>query len=255
MRSVDGVHWEEDLHPTTACDDEGYPASCTNWMGGVAYGDGVWLAGGGNGALMRSDDGGRNWQGVHPDERPPAVRDVAFGSGRFVVGADAGVVGVSDDAGDSWTLHTLWEHSFSVAYGGGTFVAWGANWNGSGFDRACFVSTDAGDDFQPCDSAVAEADSFVFDGNRWVAPVPGGYAESDTAEVWSVHTLESMPSKLLFDGELWYGRSGSRISSGTSPDSWQSQAVDVPDFRAWTVGRVLDANVPVTDVAACQDSR
>jgi hypothetical protein len=64
MRSLDGVHWQEDVHPTNACPGEGYPSSCTNWMGAVTYDAGVWLAAGGNGAIMRSNDGGATWKGV-----------------------------------------------------------------------------------------------------------------------------------------------------------------------------------------------
>ncbi len=255
MRSLDGVHWEEDLHPTTACENESYPASCTNWMGGVAYGDGTWLAGGGNGALMRSRDGGRTWSGIAPDPRPPAVRDVAYGSGRFVVGADLGVVGVTDDDGDSWTLHTLWEHSFSVEHGAGTFIAWGANWNGSSFDRACFVSTDAGDSFETCDPLVAEGESFAFDGARWIATLVDGYAQSDDGQDWSIHSAANVPGSLLYDGERWLGRSGSTISAAVDPDEWQQLATDVPGFRAWTSGFVLDAKLPVADVAPCEDLR
>ena len=255
MRSVDGAHWEEDLHPTTACDGELYPASCTNWMGGVAHGDGVWLAGGGNGALMRSTDGGRSWEGLHPDPRPPAVRDNAYGSGRFVVGADQCVVGVSGDDGDSWTLHTLWEHSFSVAHGDGTVIAWGARWNGSGFDRACFVSADAGESFQACDALVAESDAFAHDGTRWIAAAAGGHATSPDGLNWTPQAGDDVPGALLHDGARWLGRSGAQVRSATDPVSWATLATDVDGFRAWTVGLVHDANLPVTGLSPCQDSR
>ncbi len=255
MRSVDGVHWEEDLHPATVCDDETYPASCTNWMGGVAYGDGTWLAGGGNGALMRSVDGGYTWKGLNPDPRPPAVRDIAYGSGRFVVGADSGVVGVSDDDGDSWTLHELWEYSFSVVHGDGTFMAWGWNWNGTGFDRACFVSTDAGDEFDPCADDVAEGESFEFDGTRWFATIGDGYAESEDGRDWTLHTADNIPGSLLYDGEQWMGHSGTTVIGGASLSAFDVLAKDVPSFRAWTSGLVLDDALPVEGVAACEDLR
>ena len=255
MRSVDGVHWEQDLHPVTNCDNEPYPASCKNWMGAVAYGDGVWLAGGGNGALMRSTDGGFTWTGLHPQASLHAIRAVAYGNGRFVIAGDLGMVALSDDAGDTWDVQTLWNDRLLVTYGAGVVIAWGAVWNGSSFDRACFVSTEDGDGFQPCAAAVAQSDSFVHDGARWIAPVPGGYASSDDAVVWTTHTVADFPGDLLFEGTRFYGRRGNEAFTATALDDWQLIASDVDGVRAWTVGRVRDVNLPVVNVAACQDNR
>lgn len=255
MRSLDGIHWEEDVHPTDACPGDRFPSSCTNWIGAVVYGAGTWLAGGGNGALMRSRDGGLGWTSLHPDPGPNAVRSLAFGSGRFAAGTDGGFVAVSPDAGDTWMLHELWQYSMNIAYGGGAFIAWGAHWNGSGFDRACFASTNAGDDFIPCSSTVAQATSFVHDGTRWVAALPDAYATSDDATAWTSHAANGFPSTLLFHESTWFGRRGASVLVGSDPDSLSEVATGVEDFRAWTVGRVLDRNLPVMGVPACVDAR
>jgi hypothetical protein len=259
MRSLDAVHWQEDLHPLQGCNDPGYPSSCNNWMGGVAYADGVWLAGGGNGALMRSRDAGATWQGVHPKLTPNAIRHMAGGSGRFVAGADQGAVFVSPDAGDSWTRFDLWTgHSqaegMRVAHGGGSFIAWGSWWNGSQMEQSCFASSDKGDHWNPCAASVAKSSSFVYDGARWVTRTSGGYATSSDAVSWTEHSASGVPDELLFDGTTWFGRSGTTLSMGGSPDTFKTIAnVKVPDFRSWTIGRVLDSNLPVTGVAACTD--
>ena len=258
MRSLDGEHWQEDLHPKQGCQDPQYPSSCDNWMGAVAYHDGVWLAGGGNGALMRSTDQGQTWQGVHPSAAPGPMRHMAAGSGRFVVGSDKGAVFVSADKGDTWTKFDLWNKPSSegmrIAHGAGSFIAWGSFWNGGGFDQGCFVSTDKGDHWQACAAAVANSASFVHDGTRWLAPAAGGYASSDDGVSWTMHNASNFPSELLFDGKTLYGRTGSKLLRGSSPDAMQAiSGVEAPEPRSWTIGIVYDSNVPVTGVPACTD--
>jgi hypothetical protein len=191
MRSLDGEHWEEDVHPTSACPSEGYPNSCKNWMGGVAYEAGVWLAGGGNGATMRSLDGGRTWEGLHHGFPEKPIRTMSAGGGRFIAGVDGGLLFVTKDNGDSWSMQSPWSSAPSnaaleAAYGNGTFVAYGTSEIAS--DRACFVSSDAGDTWQPCAASVKQNRSFVHDGQQWVTPASGGYATSADATTWTPHT-------------------------------------------------------------------
>ena len=258
MRSLDAVHWQEDLHPTAGCSDS-YPSSCNNWMGGVAYHHGVWLAGGGNGALMRSKDGGLTWSGVHPKPTPTPIRHMAGGSGRFVAGGDSGAVFVTSDDGDSWQRFDLWtsqSQGMRIAHGAGSFIAWGTWYNNSTSknEQACFVSADKGDHWQPCDSAVATSASFVHDGTRWVARTGSGYATSADGVSWTMHAASGVPSELLFDGSTWYGRTGSTFSSGATPDAFKViSGTKASDYRSWTIGIVLDSNLPVMGVPECSD--
>jgi len=256
MRSPDGVHWEEDLHPTDACPGEPYPASCTSWMGGVAYGDGVFVAGGGNGALMRSLDEGRSFSGLHPSTRPAPVRDIAFGNGRFVAGTDDGALYVSDDAGESWTAVPLWSHSMRVRFGGGRFLAFGEYWTGSGFDRACFVGDAQASNFVPCGATVAAATSFVHDGTQWIAALDDAtLATSENGTVWSTREVQNAPSQLLFDGDNVIGERNGRVFRMTSPESFELVAMDVPGVRAWSAGRIALESVPDDAGPACEDLR
>jgi hypothetical protein len=255
MRSLDGVHWEEDLHPTTSCPGEVWPQSCLSWMGGVAYGDGTWAAGGGNGAAMRSTDGGKTWTGVHFTPGIPPVRDMVFGKGRFVAGTDKGVA-ISSDKGVTWTALELAAMSMKVAFGGGQFFAWGGKWNGSGFDRACFVSSDSGKTWPACDATVLAARSFVHDGTQWVALLESGHATSADGKSWKAETT-SVSGTLLHDGEQWINISGGQVKVAATLAalaSATSVATGGPD-ATWVVGRVFDANLPVTDVPACEDNR
>lgn len=256
MRSLDGVHWQEDLLPTNACPGEPYPSPCTNWQGAVVYvGNGVWVAGGGNGSLMRSADHGLTWAGLHPNPGVNAVRSLVAAGGLIVAGTDQGVVSVSPDQGDSFSSTTLWQYSMAVAAGGGQFMAWGRHWNGGGFDAACFVSTDNTQTWNPCAAEIDGVENLVHDGSQWVALISSGYATSTNGTTWQTHATSTFPSFFAYDGARWWGVGGGRAWTATNLDAWQSVAMGVPDFRAATLGRVLEENLPVTGVPVCVDNR
>ena len=70
---------------------------------------------------------------------------------------DGGALNITRDQGDSWTIQTPWSNAASnavldVAYGGGTFIAYA--WAETTSGRACFVSSDAGDNWTACDAMV-----------------------------------------------------------------------------------------------------
>jgi len=257
MRSLDAVHWQVDLHPKTGC-----TSACNDWMGAVAYLDGTWLAAGGNGAVMRSMDAGLNWTAVKPKPTPTPVRHMAAGSGRFVAGGDKGAVFVSADKGDTWTRFDLWTghlqaEGMRIAHGAGSFMAWGSWYNSSSSktEQACFVSADKGDHWQACDASVANSSSFVHDGARWVTRSGNGYATSTDGIAWTTHAASGVPSELLYDGKTWFGRSGTTLSRGETPDAFKVMAgTKASDFRSWTIGIVLDSNLPVVGVPECTDA-
>jgi hypothetical protein len=259
MRSLDGEHWQEDIHPTTACKDETYPSSCSNWMGAIAYADGVWLAGGGNGASMRSLDAGLTWTGLHHGFPEKHIRSLHAGSGRFIAGTDGGALYVTQDAGDSWSMKYQWSGAPSnavlfVEHAQDTFVAFTRAQSPS--ERACFVSMDGGEHWEACNALVKTTSSVVYDGTRWVASVKSGYATSSDAKAWTMHTASNVPSDLLYDAAsaTWFGRSAGNVYRGASLDAFQQVAMSVPDYRAWVLGRVLAANLPVTG-SVCTDNR
>jgi hypothetical protein len=141
-----------------------------------------------------------------------------------------------------------------VAHGGDSFIAWGNFWNGSQTEQSCFVSSDKGDHWSACAASVATSDSFVHDGARWVTRAGNGYATSPDGIAWTTHSASGVPDELLFDGKTWFGRTGSSYASGPNPDSFKAiPNVTVPDFRSWTIGLVLDSNLPVSGVPACTD--
>jgi hypothetical protein len=89
--SDDGWAWDD----VTGAEDT--PSG--QWVGGMAFGDGVWLSCGGFGTSMRATDG-RDWAEV---DRPgeSAGRSIAYGDGVFVCGTDDGWVSTSDN-GTTW---------------------------------------------------------------------------------------------------------------------------------------------------------
>jgi hypothetical protein len=250
MRTLDGVHWQDDVHPTNACGKESYPNTCLTWMGGVAYLDGVWLAGGGNGATMRSRDAGASWQAVRGGFPEKHIRGMAAGSGLFIASTDGGALYVSGNAGDSWTAKNIWSGASSSAYlhvvhGEGTFIAFAQG--------ACFISSDRAETWQACASSVKASQSFAFDGAQWVASVSPGYATSRDAKTWTAHTASNVPSELQWGGSAWFGWRGDKFYRGATLDSFMPVA-SARGYRAWIVGSVLPGNVPGPG-SVCVDNR
>jgi hypothetical protein len=124
----------------------------TNYLEGICYAQGLFVAGGEQGNILTSTDG-TSWTSRTP-ENQFGIDSIAYGNGRFVaVGTGPGnplygsygVAAVSVD-GVAWpvptavfsqasgTLSGLWY----VAYGNGVFVALGSTQNGA----ACLSSTD-----------------------------------------------------------------------------------------------------------------
>jgi uncharacterized repeat protein (TIGR02543 family) len=93
----------------------------------VAYGNGVFVAGGENNNIAWSDDGGKNWH----EAPPPAIssptpikwQSVAYGNGVFVAVSLNGKAVYSAD-GQNWTESTLPNGNYwwEVAFGDGVFV-------------------------------------------------------------------------------------------------------------------------------------
>jgi hypothetical protein len=255
MRSLDGAHWQVDLHAKNSCAGEGYPSSCTNWMGAVVHLDGVWIAGGGNGAVMRSTDDGLSWSGVHGGFPEKHIRALGAGSGRFLAGTDGGGLYVSTNKADSWTSKPIWMGAPASAYlqfahSHGTFVAFASA------QSACFVSSDSGDSWTPCAALVKASTAFAFDGKQWVAPVSGGYATSVDAKTWVAHTATNVPRELTFDSShnQWFGRSGTTWYRADTLDNFTRTAMNTPDYRAWTLGPIPTTGIPASG-DLCQDNR
>ncbi|MGH1344394.1 MAG: WD40/YVTN/BNR-like repeat-containing protein [Nannocystales bacterium] len=221
MRSVDGEVWEEDLHPSGG-----------QWKGGVAYGDGRWIAVGGVGTVIRSDDDGSTWVD-HEERLPSAGRFVTHADGTFVAIGDNGMIAISED-GESWTDRTQAGAQLgSAAFGSGTWVAAGRRWNGSGFDASCFVSTDT-ETWTPCPFGGEYVGAFFADDRLFVA-LDSGYAVTEDGESWTVMD-QSIPSALAFADGVWVGANGGRRYRGASLDALEEVLSDESGIRSFAMG-------------------
>jgi hypothetical protein len=110
--SADGVAWND------VGDNVG-------WFGGVAYGNGIFLAVGANGRYLTSNNG-RNW-GSGDVDFMQHFRAVAFGNGEFVLVGEEGRRTSTTD-GSSFTTNVLGgDRLTGVVFTGDRFVAVGLN--------------------------------------------------------------------------------------------------------------------------------
>ena len=200
MRSSDGQTWDEDLY------QDG-----TQWKGGVTYGNGRWVAVGGVGTNIYSDDNGNTW--TENSMRLPGVgRDIVFAAGRFVAVGDNGMIASSPD-GLTWTSH-MQSHGLthsSIGYGHGLFVVLGNEWNGAGFDTVCLTSTD-GENYTPCGfSADRFGDVSFVNGTLIVSLDSDGYAYTDDGLTWTEVGGEFPRSIRFGDGVFVGHRNGNRF--------------------------------------------
>jgi hypothetical protein len=134
-------------------------------------------------------------------------------------------------------------------FGRNTFIAYSEEGD------ACFTSNDLGQTWLPCATAAQGGSAYLFDGRQWVAATSGAYLTSPDANAWTRHPVALMPRRLLFDGTTYFGRSEDTHYRASTLTAFEVVATRVPDFRAWTLGRVLAENLPVLSPAACVDHR
>ena len=94
----------------------------------VAYGNGIFVAGGVGGTLRTSTDA-INWNTQTSQFGASSIYSVAYGNGIFVAGGAVGTLRTSTDT-INWNTQTSnfdINAIYSVAYGNGTFVAGGLN--------------------------------------------------------------------------------------------------------------------------------
>jgi hypothetical protein len=95
----------------------------------VAYGNGVWVAGGPGGTLRTSTDNAVTWNTQTSNFGSSAICSVAYGNGVWVAGGNGGALRTSTDNAVTWNTQTSNFGSSAinaVAYGNGVWVAVGA---------------------------------------------------------------------------------------------------------------------------------
>lgn len=157
--SADGIDWVDMRGPGA-------------WFGGIAYGNGLWVAGGGVGWWGHSKDL------VHWVENPKhptynsAYRDLAFGNGMFI--AVGGGNRMMSRDGKTWNQRSAGS-SQAIAYGGGKFVAVGSD--------GCAVTSD-GVTWRE-QTCGGEARDVAYGNGIWVATSRDRLVTSTDAITWT----------------------------------------------------------------------
>ena len=100
----------------------------TSAISSVAYGNGVWVAGGSGGTLRTSTDNAVTWNTQTSNFGTSIIVSVAYGNGVWVAGGSGGPLRTSTNDAVTWNTRTTnfgTSTIFSVAYGNGVWVAGG----------------------------------------------------------------------------------------------------------------------------------
>jgi hypothetical protein len=187
---------------------------------GIAWGNGVFVAGTPNGKLITSSDG-LTWT-IRVSSSSKGFSGVAYGDGVFVA-VGGNTLARSTDNGQTWTV---------------TSAPGGAQWNQIGFGNGTFVATS---------SSLSQIGGVIYcssdDGQTWTTPDPGGvYNFNGVAYGNGLWVLVSKDGKILTSSAgltppplvptvniaramqlEWQSQSGALYQVQASPDasSWQ----------------------------------
>lgn len=174
--SSDGFTWTA-LHQTN--EEPTLPVNPSGqWYGGAAWGNGIWMAGGGCGRLATSTDGVTWTEVPRFTSGCLHIRSTAFGEGQFVAGLDDDSWWSSAD-GMNWSLHTAGAGSFVVNLDAGlSGPVQGANYyQGRGVCLAGIGSPDYGiqrSEAADCSGGTRVADTAHRPTTFLFGAVPGG---------------------------------------------------------------------------------
>jgi len=147
------------------------------WLGDITYGNGIWVAVGGNGLKMYSTDGGDTWTGdeywdLESGEPSFAGRGVAFGGGRFMAAGDGGRYALSTD-GATWTPTQEVAGSDGggrPVYGAGGFLFFSpGSWNGGGFNDTTVAFIPDGSDTHTSSTSFQHVGTMTYGDGRFTA--------------------------------------------------------------------------------------
>jgi len=192
----------------------------TTWLGAVTYGDGLFVAVGGNGAIFTSPDGLAWTKRSFPGSSSPDFNGVAYGADRYVAVGYGGLIATSPD-GVNWTTQTSPTNRElnAVAYGRGLFVAVGAG--------GTILTSEDGESWTSQNSGTAASLTGVTYGNdRFVAVGYDLQASRGVALVsqdgvnWTVQTLEAWPRNVAYGNGVFLTVSGHKVLTSQDGVRW-----------------------------------
>ncbi|MEZ4439763.1 MAG: hypothetical protein R3B72_11780 [Polyangiaceae bacterium] len=232
-RSRNGVDWE--------------PVTSDTTFAGVAYGDGVFLAGAN--VPRRSTDGAATWTelGYVVDQNVRRTAYVAEGGGLFVMATDGPLL-LTSDAGDNW-----WEPSQLPAGCGQNIMFSGGIVSGNGVivvlggDGLACRSTDGGQTFTSTTVASNIGSDLIFTGSEFMAWSYGERHTSSDGASWT-----TTPSDAIDVGPVARSDDGTLVAVNGGWQVWyeQQRFFKSSDGLTWTAldGAAYVGSHPIFDV-------
>jgi hypothetical protein len=228
-----------------------------SWFGGVAYGDGWYIAAGGNLAISRSRDGlawePDRWQEIRAlvgsrNEDSDHFRGIGYGNGRFVAVGEKTVAGspypiglvvTSADQGATWVRATLPNGAGlqGVGHGPSGFVA-------VGYGGRRIRSTDGLHwDNDVADPALASLRGAIFADGKYIASGDNGFAISTTgaAGTWTQHLYPGQFSQArvaFVKGRFFVSSGGGALKSTTDFQTWKTEGQAAAGYWSIASGKL-----------------
>ena len=219
--SSDGNRWVEASFSAT---DE--------WLTDVAWGDGRFVALGGD-EIIHSNDGER-WVRSRSSDMG-RLESVAWGNGRYVAVGGGGTIARSSD-GDRWqrVRNAATRADLSgIAWGGGRFVAVGSG--------GTIVHSDDGDGWKMASDTGTSATLYgvAWNGERFVAVGEGTILHSSDGNLWAAAARNPARSSdwlrdVVWSGERFVAVGGYTILLSSDGDRWQR----APQHAGWGLNSV-----------------
>jgi|GEM_PF-1154208 len=222
--TCDGQTWRHDVLGTNTADYElgQIPDPYSDFLSDVAYHDGVFVAAGGAGARLTSEDHGLTWTSTG-EYYGGHLRSIATGNALFVAvghdwnGNDFGSSTTSTD-GTTWTpmLETPGGAFGRVAFGGGRFVATGQS--------HCAWTTD-GAAWTDCAHGVTGADQgslMYMNGQFYLQFLDGNWLTSADGENWSAPQSGWLPDNVTDAGDRFIFTRWEARGYGLTFGDWQT---------------------------------
>lgn len=226
ISSTDGTFWS------------GENSGTTNWLVGVAYGNGTWVTVGDLGTILWTDSS-LHWAAGTYTSGPNTVRlnNVAYGAGKFVAVGESGVIFTSTD-GKSWTAQTSGVTTAlrGIAYGTIKSITGSATrYLASGENGVLLYSSDAVTWFRTGTNTTAFLEAICFNnGSVVIAGQNGTIVQSSSATPLAFSALSSGTTAWLrgvaTDGLGNYIATGENGTILTSTDgaTWKRQPAGTP---------------------------
>jgi cytoskeletal protein CcmA (bactofilin family) len=201
----------------------------------IAYGNGLWVAGGNFGPIRTSTDGS-TWTTVTSNFGTTSIQSVAYGNGLWVAGGYTGQIRTSTD-GSTWTTVTSnfgTTNINSVAYGNGLWVA-------GGYTGQMRTSTD-GSTWTTVTSNFGDTTirSIAYGNGLWIAG--GNYGQMRTStdgSTWTTVTSNfgnSLVFSIAYGNGLWIagGLSG-QMRTSTDGSTWTTVTSNFGTTIIWSI--------------------